>query len=114
MYTPSKLKHSITASSIREVEAELIELKNILNPNDEIRIVLKGPRTLEIISMLPELLRQHDYGLVWAEENIEDTTITAYARYKTTSPTKMRLREGLRKHEHDHDHGHHAHVHEHK
>ncbi len=111
MYSPSKLKHSITASSLGEVEAEIIGLKNELNPNDEIEIVLKGPRVLEMIAGLPELLRRHDYGLVWAEENMVDMTIIAYARYKTTSPSRMRLRGGLRKHRHSHDHHGHGHVH---
>ena len=104
MYNPSKLRHSILASSLREVEVELAGLKEELKPNDEVEIVLKGPRVLEMITMLPELLRRHDYGLVWAEENINEMTITAYARYKTTSPSKMRLREELRKHRHEHVH----------
>ncbi len=104
MYSPSKLKHSMMASSLGEIESELVRLKNELKPNDEVEIVLKGPRALEIITVLPELLRRHDYGLVWAEENINDTTIIAYARYKTTSPSQVRLREGLRKRGHGHIH----------
>ncbi len=102
MYNPSRLKRSIMASSLSEIESEIIGLKNELKPNDEIEIVLKGPKVLEMIASLPELLRRHNYGLVWAEENINDMTIIAYARYKTTSSSRMRLKEGLRKHKHEH------------
>lgn len=102
MYNPNRLKYSITASSLSDVESGIVGLKSKLRPNDEIKIMLKGSRVLEMITALPELLRRHDYGLIWAEEDLNNMTIIAYARYKAISSSRMRLKEKLRKHGHAH------------
>ncbi len=93
-YWAKNLRGEITATTINEIIARLRALKDRVKPNDTVKIVVKGDKVLEILAKLPEELRRIEFSLVWAEE-ISEEEITAYVVYKTTSPSKFRIKEHL-------------------
>lgn len=90
-YWLRRLKVEVEVRSISDVIESLRSIREELEPNDSVKLVLKGDRRLVVLSSLPEELRKIDFSLVWADEELDE--IVAYAVYKPTSPSKMRLRK---------------------
>ncbi len=92
-YWVRNIRGEVKATNINEVLAGLAMFKDKVKPNDSIKLVIKGSKALEVLARLPEELRRIEFSLVWAEEVGEE--VIAYVVYKTTSPSRFRIREHI-------------------
>lgn len=90
-YWLRRLKVEVEVKTINDVRTSLWVIKEELEPNDSVKLVLKGDRRLSVLSDLPKELRKMDFSLIWADEGLDE--IVAYAVYKPTSLSKMGLKE---------------------